>query len=100
MTAITVDDVSVSFGGVHALRNVSLAAAAGERIAIVGPNGAGKSTLLHVVGGQLKPTAGRVRVFDRDVTALTPDRRAELGIARTFQTTNLFGALTVEQNVR
>ncbi len=71
----------------------------GERRAVIGPNGAGKTTLFHVVSGILPPTAGAIHLFGRDATNLPTHKRIGLGMARTFQITNLFRRLTVEHNV-
>jgi len=99
VSALTVKDVSKSFGGVEALRGVSLAVERGERRAVIGPNGAGKTTLFHAISGTLYPTTGTIALFDRDITRLAPDGRARLGMARTFQITNLFFRLRVLENV-
>jgi branched-chain amino acid transport system ATP-binding protein len=71
----------------------------GERRAIIGPNGAGKTTLFNAIAGEVSVSSGRVRFRGRDVTRLRTHRRASLGIGRTYQITNLFAALTVEENV-
>jgi branched-chain amino acid transport system ATP-binding protein len=97
--ALGVDDLAHQFGGLRALGGVSLQVAVGERLVILGPNGAGKTTLFNLVTGLLRPTAGRIRLFDEDVTALAPYRRARLGLGRTFQITTLFPRLTVLDNV-
>jgi ABC-type branched-subunit amino acid transport system ATPase component len=87
------------FGGVQAVRDVSLAVAAGTVLAIIGPNGAGKSTLLNLMSGLYQPDAGRI-VFDgRDLAGLPPHKRARLGLARTFQKIRLFRQLSVLDNV-
>ena len=99
MTALEVDELSHSFGGLAALADVSLAVAPGERLAIIGPNGAGKTTLFNIVTGILRPSAGRIRLFGRDVTRLPTHRRAQLGLARTFQISTLFPRLTVLDSV-
>ncbi len=99
MNPLTVSDVSLRFGGLAALSNVSLALAPGERRALLGPNGAGKTTLFNVIGGQLRPDSGTVSLFGADATALAPYRRAHRGLARTFQITSLFPLLTAEENV-
>ena len=99
MIALGVDDLAHQFGGLRALGGVSLQVAVGERLVILGPNGAGKTTLFNLVTGLLRPTAGRIRLFDEDVTALAPYRRARLGLGRTFQITTLFPRLTVLDNV-
>ena len=86
------------FGGVHAVRDVDLEVAAGERRAILGPNGAGKTTLFGLVAGSILPSAGTVELFGRDVTSLSAPRRTRLGLSRTFQTSRVLGGLTVEDN--
>jgi branched-chain amino acid transport system ATP-binding protein/branched-chain amino acid transport system permease protein len=91
--------VSVRFGGVQAVRNVSLQVGAGEVVGLIGPNGAGKSSLLGALGGQFPVTAGHVLLDGHDVTALPPYRRARLGIVRTFQHTSTFDGLTVFENL-
>ena len=96
--ALTLSDVSKTFGGLRAVDGVSLQVEAGERRAIIGPNGAGKTTLFNLISGELPPTQGRITLFGRDITRLPPHRRAALGIARTFQITNLFASLTVMEN--
>lgn len=96
---LDVQDVAVQFGGVQALRGVTLVAEPGEIVGVIGPNGAGKTTLFDVVSGFIVPDAGRV-VFDgRDVTGLAPHERARVGIGRSFQHARLFPALTVRENV-
>jgi branched-chain amino acid transport system ATP-binding protein len=99
MTALAVEDLAKNFGGVAALAGVSLAVEVGERRVLLGPNGAGKTTLFHTISGSIMPSAGRIRLFDSDITRLRPDRRARLGLARTFQITNLFPRLTVLDSV-
>ena len=99
MTALEVDELSHRFGGLAALADVSLAVAPGERLAIIGPNGAGKTTLFNIVTGILRPSAGRIRLFGRDVTRLPTHRRAQLGLTRTFQISTLFPRLTVLDSV-
>jgi branched-chain amino acid transport system ATP-binding protein len=78
---------------------VTLAVAVGERRALIGPNGAGKTTLFQIMSGMLSPTAGRIELFGSNVTHRPIHQRVALGLARTFQITNLFTNLTVEQNV-
>jgi branched-chain amino acid transport system ATP-binding protein len=99
MNALAVERVCKNFGGVAALADVSLDIAAGERRVILGPNGAGKTTLFHTISGNVMPSAGRITLFGFDITGLRPDRRARLGLARTFQVTNLFPRLTVLDSV-
>ena len=97
--AIEVVDVRVRFGGIEAVGGVSLRAAPGEIVGIIGPNGAGKTTLLDVISGFVPADAGRVLLGGRDVTGLGPDRRARLGLGRSFQDALLFPALTVEETI-
>ena len=87
------------FGGVHAVRDVDLDIAQGERRAILGPNGAGKTTLFNVISGEFPPTSGTVELFGEDVTRLPARGRAKLGLSRTFQTSRLFLGLSVEDNL-
>jgi branched-chain amino acid transport system ATP-binding protein len=99
MNALEVENVTKHFGGVAALRGVSLSLAAGERLVLLGPNGAGKTTLFHAISGSHIATSGCIRMFGEDITRLSPDARARRGLARTFQITNLFGNLTVLDNI-
>lgn len=87
------------FGGLHAVREVDLAIAPGERRAILGPNGAGKTTLFNVICGDFPATSGRVELFGRDVTGLPARVRTKMGLARTYQQSRLFGGLSVEDNI-
>jgi branched-chain amino acid transport system ATP-binding protein len=96
--ALSLSNVSKAFGGLRAVEGVSLQVAPGERRAIIGPNGAGKTTLFHLISGELPPTEGRITLFGRDITRLAPHRRVALGLARTYQITNLFPRLTVSEN--
>jgi branched-chain amino acid transport system ATP-binding protein len=90
--------LSHNFGGVSALSNVSFAIEPGERRLIIGPNGAGKTTLFNILSGALTASSGKVTLFDRDITSLPPYERAKMGLARTFQITNVFPRLTVLEN--
>lgn len=94
-----VDELVVRFGGVVAVAGVSLVVERGSRWAVIGPNGAGKTTLFRAVSGEVRPTAGRVHLFGRDSSRSQPYRKAQQGLARTYQVTNLFQALTVEENL-
>jgi len=96
---LVLENVSMVFGGLKAVDEVSLTAAAGERRAVIGPNGAGKTTLFNVISGELRATAGRILLFGADVSALAPHQRAARGMARTFQITRLFPNLTVVENL-
>jgi branched-chain amino acid transport system ATP-binding protein len=91
--------LSKSFGGLHAVRGVSLQIMPGDRKAIIGPNGAGKTTLFNLITGIYPSTSGEVLLFGNDVTRWPSHRRTALGMARTFQITSLFPALTVLDNV-
>ena len=99
MRALSVSDLSHDFGGLRALERVSLDVEVGDRMVILGPNGAGKTTLFNLITGLLRPTTGRIRLFDRDITRLVTHRRARLGLGRTFQITTLFPRLTVLESV-
>jgi branched-chain amino acid transport system ATP-binding protein len=99
VTSVVIERLSKNFGGLQALHDLSLEIQPGERRAILGPNGAGKTTLFNLIGGQLTPSAGRIFLFDQEVTHLPPFRRAALGLARTFQITTLFPNLTVMENM-
>ncbi len=87
------------FGGVVAVSGVDLQVRPGERRAILGPNGAGKTTLFNLISGEFPPTAGSVELFGQDVTARPARTRARMGLSRTFQTSRLFGGLTVDDNL-
>lgn len=89
-----------SFGGTEIIRGVDLDVAGGERRALIGPNGAGKSTLFHLISGNLGASAGTVSFQGRDITGWAPQRVNRLGLARSFQITNIFPKLTVFENVR
>lgn len=99
MSALTLDNVSMRFGGLQALRNIHMNVPKGERRAIIGPNGAGKSTLFNVIAGDLRPTTGTVTLDGMDVTLTPLFKRVELGLRRTYQTSALFDMLTVAQNL-
>lgn len=99
MTALSAQSVSKHFGGVCAVSDVSLSVERGERHLIIGPNGAGKTTLFNILSGAVPASSGRTLFFGKDISTLTANQRALLGIARTFQITNLFLELTVIENV-
>jgi branched-chain amino acid transport system ATP-binding protein len=96
-TALTVDDVHVSFGGVSALDGAGVRVRAGEVVGIIGPNGAGKTTLFDVISGYVRPDSGTVRIDAVEVGGLGPDARARLGLARSFQNARLFPSITVRE---
>jgi ABC-type branched-subunit amino acid transport system ATPase component len=95
---LQLEKVSRHFGGLKAVDNVTLSVEPGARHAIIGPNGAGKTTLFNVISGELPASSGTIALNGADITTLTPNRRAALGIARTFQITRLFPELTVIEN--
>ncbi|MBI3015229.1 MAG: ABC transporter ATP-binding protein [Candidatus Tectomicrobia bacterium] len=88
-----------NFGGLQAVNDLSLALEPGERRAIIGPNGAGKTTLFNLISGAFSPSSGEIYLFGKEVTRVSPHRRAALGLARTFQITNLFPNLSLFENV-
>jgi branched-chain amino acid transport system ATP-binding protein len=98
MTALTVNGLNKSFGGLRVSANVNLAVAPGERRLIIGPNGAGKTTLFNLITGELKPDSGSIRLFDRDITSVASRKRAHLGMARTYQIITLFPHDTILRN--
>ncbi len=96
---LVVRDLCVRFGGVHAVNGVSLKAPAGQITGLIGPNGAGKTTLFNACSGLVRASSGQIVLHDIDVTREGPPHRARRGLGRTFQRTELFGSLTVRQNV-
>src|SRR5215471_14997336 len=97
--ALRLQSVSRRFGGIEAVSDVTLDIAYGERCVVLGPNGAGKTTLFNLIAGEIRPTRGKIVLFDKDVTSLSPQYRARHGLTRTFQTTHLFGGLTTLDNL-
>ncbi|HLH48564.1 MAG TPA: ABC transporter ATP-binding protein [Roseiarcus sp.] len=97
---LKVDSVSKRFGDLIAVRDVSLAVPRGELRAIIGPNGAGKTTFFNLLSGFFPPTSGRILFDGRDVTLVAAHRRVELGMARTFQITEIFPELPIHENLR
>ncbi len=97
---LEVDELSLAFGGVKALDQVSFTVAEGSITAVIGPNGAGKTSLFNAISGLYKPDAGRLRLDGRDITRLAAWRRAGLGLARTFQNIALFEGMNVLDNIK
>jgi len=91
--------ISLRFGGVRALTDVSFQIDKGELFSIIGPNGAGKTSMVNCISGRYHPTEGLIFFKGRDVTGMTPNHRAELGIGRTFQNLALFGHMSVLDNI-
>ena len=100
MNLLEVRNATKTFGNLAAVRDVSLAVGQGELRAIIGPNGAGKTTFFNLISGFFPPTSGTVMFDGNDVTMLSVTKRVELGMARTFQITEIFPELTVHENVR
>ena len=96
---LVVEELSVHYGGLRALDGVSIRVDDGRTVGLIGPNGAGKTTLFDCILGVVEPSAGRVHVYGHDVTRWPMHRRARLGIGRTFQRLELFGSLTVLENM-
>ena len=99
MQVLQLKGLSKSFGGLAAVREVSLEISPGERKAVIGPNGAGKTTLFNLITGVFPSSSGSIFLFGKDVTSWSPHRRTALGMARTFQVTSLFPKLSVLENV-
>jgi branched-chain amino acid transport system ATP-binding protein len=96
---LALSDVVVAFDALRAVDGVSMTVSRGQRRAIIGPNGAGKTTLFNAIAGALLPTGGRIVFNGHDITGLPPHRRAQIGISRTFQISNLFPTMSVLDNM-
>ena len=96
---LQVDAITMRFGGIVAIDNLSLDVKQGQILALMGPNGAGKTTTFHVIAGVHKPTSGRILFQGQDITAMRPDGRCRAGVARTFQITQPFEQLSVTENI-
>jgi branched-chain amino acid transport system ATP-binding protein len=99
-TLLSVEGLTKSYGGVHAVRGVAFELAAGEILALIGPNGAGKSTCFDMLNGQNMPDTGRIRLLGEDITGKPPRAIWRLGVGRTFQITATFPTMTVRENVQ
>ena len=96
---LSVRDLSVRYGGLHAVKGVSLDAPLGRLTGLIGPNGAGKTSTFDALSGLVRPSAGTVTLFGEDITGLPPQARARRGLGRTFQRMQLFESLDVTRNV-
>ena len=96
---IELDKICVDFGGLRAIDHASFKIGAGRITGLIGPNGAGKTTAFNVIAGAIRPSAGRVLLDGKDITALKPHQRAKAGLARTFQIPHEFGHLSVLENL-
>ena len=96
---IKFENVSLNFGGVNALTEVSFEVPNNSLFAIIGPNGAGKTSIFNCVSGIYRPTSGVVKIFDEDICDIKPDAIANLGVSRTFQNIELFENLTTLDNI-
>ena len=97
---LKIEYIHLSFGGVRALQDVSFEAVPGKITGIIGPNGAGKTSIFNVISGFYKPDSGSVYLEGKEISALRPDARAALGIARTFQNIALFRGMSVLENIK
>ena len=96
---ISFDNVSLKFGGVQALKEISFDIDEGSLFAIIGPNGAGKTSILNCINGIYKPSSGKINIFGEDSANLNPDEIANLGVSRTFQNIELFENMTTLDNI-
>ncbi|HJR26423.1 MAG TPA: ATP-binding cassette domain-containing protein, partial [Acidimicrobiales bacterium] len=97
---LVAEGITVRFGGLTAVDDVSIEADGGEIVGVIGPNGAGKTTLFGAIAGTLRPEAGRVHLEGRDVSRWPSHRRARAGVGRTFQRLEVFGSMTVRENLQ
>jgi branched-chain amino acid transport system ATP-binding protein len=100
MSSVSIYGIGLTIDGNRILNDISFDLQPGEVVGLIGPNGAGKTSLINVVSGLFQPTAGKVGILGQDVTGWKPHRRAQAGLGRTFQTSSLFGGLSVAENVR
>ena len=99
MKILTVENLSKSFGGIHANKDISFDVEEGSILGVIGPNGAGKSTLFDLITGFTKPDAGKVKFFDKNIFGISPDKISNLGVGRTFQKLKPFADQTLLENV-
>ena len=99
MKILTVENLSKSFGGIHANRDISFNVEEGSILGVIGPNGAGKSTLFDLITGFTKPDTGKVKFFDKNIFGISPDKISNLGVGRTFQKLKPFADQTLLENV-
>jgi len=100
MSVLAVRSLCKTFGGVHAVNEVSFEIGKGEFLALIGPNGAGKSTCFNMINGQLKPNSGEILFEGKNIAGLEPREIWRLGVGRTFQVAATFGSMTVVENVQ
>ncbi|WP_316185978.1 MULTISPECIES: ABC transporter ATP-binding protein [unclassified Bradyrhizobium] len=100
VSMLSVEGLSKSYGGIHAVRNVSFTLRAGEILALIGPNGAGKSTCFDMLNGQNVPDSGRITVMGQETTGRKPREVWRLGVGRTFQITATYPTMTVRENIQ
>ena len=100
MSLLVVENLRKAFGGVHAVDGVDFAVNAGEAVALIGPNGAGKTTCFNLLGGQLRPDAGRILLAGENIAGLAPHAIWRRGLARTFQVAATFRSMSVRENVQ
>ncbi len=96
---LTIDNLSVTFGGLHALRNLDFHVDKGEIVSVIGPNGAGKTTFFNMISGMVAPTEGDIVFKGESLVGLDPNQVTTRGIARTFQNVRLFANMTILENV-
>ena len=99
MKILTIENLSKSFGGIHANRDISFDVEEGSILGVIGPNGAGKSTLFDLITGFTKPDTGKVKFFDKNIFGISPDKISNLGVGRTFQKLKPFADQTLLENV-
>ena len=99
MKILTVENLSKSFGGIHANKDISFDVEEGSILGVIGPNGAGKSTLFDLITGFTKPDTGKVKFFDKNIFGISPDKISNLGVGRTFQKLKPFADQTLLENV-